>query len=197
DRGGRPRCVGACPRLGQAGHRRHAGRRGPSAGVSVHDGVQVATCRGPAARCARSSPGRADSATKEVAMTTVAPEGVRSQRGTLLVDLSLEITNGMPAHSFFPSPVWLPYVTHAQSASAGLGEPGDPMTYAVSYLATLEHVGTHVDAPAHIKDGGDPVDKIPLDWFTGKAVCLDLRHVGDLGDIDVADLERAEEQSGV
>ncbi len=130
-------------------------------------------------------------------MTAAAPEAVRTQRGTTLVDLSLEITNGMPAHSFFPSPVWLPYVTHAESTSAGLGEPGDPMTYAVSYLATLEHVGTHVDAPAHIKDGGDPVDQVPLDWFTGKAICLDVRHVGDLGDIDVEDLERAEEQAGV
>ena len=130
-------------------------------------------------------------------MSAAAPEAVRSQRGTKLVDLSLEITNGMPAHALFPSPVWLPYVSHAESASAGLGEPGDPMTYAVSYLATLEHVGTHVDAPAHIKDGGDPVDQVPLDWFTGKAICLDLRHVGDLGDIDVADLERAEEQTGI
>jgi len=110
-------------------------------------------------------------------VTAAAPEAVRTQRGTVLVDLSLEITNGMPAHSFFPSPVWLPYTTHAESASAGLGEPGDPMTYAISYLATLEHVGTHVDAPAHIKDGGDPVDQVPLDRFTGKAICLDVRHV--------------------
>ena len=70
------------------------------------------------------------------------------------------------------------------------------MTYAVSYLSMLEHVGTHVDAPAHIGRRGS-VDQVPLDWFTGKAVCLDVRHVGDLGDIDVADLERAEEQAGV
>ena len=30
---------------------------------------------------------------------------------------------------------------------------------------------------------------MPLDWFTGRAVCFDLRHVPDLGDIDVEDLE--------
>src|SRR5262249_26997755 len=84
---------------------------------------ELATRRGPAARCDGYGPGRTHPGEEEVVMTTAAPEAVRSQRGTTLVDLSLEITNGMPAHSFFPSPVWLPYVTHAESVSAGLGEP--------------------------------------------------------------------------
>jgi kynurenine formamidase len=114
-----------------------------------------------------------------------------------LVDLSLEITNGMPAHAFFPSPVVLPFAGHAQTRAAGLGEPGDPMTYAINYVSMLEHVGTHVDAPLHVKDGGDSVDRVPLDWFTGKAVCLDLRATPDLGTIDVAELERAEAEAGV
>ncbi len=122
---------------------------------------------------------------------------VLSQRGTVLVDLSLEITNGMPAHALFPSPIILPYVTHDQAIAAGLGEPGDPFTYSVNYISMLEHVGTHVDAPLHIGAGGASVDAISLDWFTGKAVCLDLRQIPDLGDIDVEDLERAEQQSGV
>jgi kynurenine formamidase len=130
--------------------------------------------------------------------TTAAASGpTRSQRGTTLVDLTLEIENGMPAHALFPSPIFLPYVDHEQAKSAGLGTEEDPFTYSINYLATLEHVGTHVDAPLHIKDGGDPVDRIPLDWFSGKAVCLDLRHIPDLGTIDVSELERAEEQAGV
>ena len=103
----------------------------------------------------------------------------------------------MPAHAFFPVPIILPYVTHEQAKSAGLGEPGDPMTYSINYFSMLEHVGTHVDAPLHIKDGGDSVDQLSLDWFCGKAVCLDLRHIPDLGTIDVDELERAEEKSGV
>jgi kynurenine formamidase len=130
-------------------------------------------------------------------MTATAVESVRSQRGTTLIDLSLEITNQMPAHSFFPSPIFLPYVDHEQAKSAGLGTPDDLFTYSINYLATLEHVGTHVDAPLHIKAGGDSVDQVPLDWFTGKAVCLDLRQIPDLGDIDVAELEQAEAASGV
>jgi kynurenine formamidase len=114
-----------------------------------------------------------------------------------LVDLSLEISNGMPAHALFPSPIILPYVTHEQAKSAGLGTSEDPFTYAVNYISMLEHVGTHVDAPLHIKKGGRPIDEVPLDWFAGRAVCLDLRHIPDLGDIDVPELEAAEEQAGV
>lgn len=114
-----------------------------------------------------------------------------------LVDLSLEISNGMPAHALFPSPIILPYIDHDQSRSAGLGAPDDPFTYAVNYISMLEHVGTHVDAPLHIKNGGQSIDQVPLDWFAGRAVCLDLRHIPDLGDIDASDLEAAEEKAGV
>ena len=114
-----------------------------------------------------------------------------------LIDLSLELTNGMPAHALFPSPIILPYVDHEQAKAAGLGEPGDPFTYAVNYVSMLEHVGTHVDAPLHIGKDGASIDQVPLEWFAGKAVCLDLRHVPDLGDIDVADLEEAQEKAGV
>ncbi len=114
-----------------------------------------------------------------------------------LVDLSVGIENQMPAHAFFPSPIILPYVTHEQARSAGLGDPDDPFTYSINYISMLEHVGTHVDAPIHLGEGGATIDECPLDWFTGKAVCLDLGHVPDLGDIDVADLEEAEEKAGV
>src|SRR6516162_4565018 len=120
----------------------------------------------------------------------------RSSNGTL-VDLSLEISNGMPAHALFPSPIILPYISHEQAKGAGLGTAEDPFTYAVNYISMLEHVGTHVDAPLHIKDGGQSIDQVPLEWFAGRAVCLDLRHIPDLGDIDVPELEAAEQQAGV
>ena len=130
-------------------------------------------------------------------MSATTELGPRTERGTILVDLSLGIENQMPAHAFFPAPIILPYVDHEQAKAAGLGEPGDPMTYAVNYISMLEHVGTHVDAPYHIGENGATIDEVPLDWFTGKAVCLDLRHIPDLGDIDIAELEQAQEKAGV
>lgn len=129
--------------------------------------------------------------------TAAETAAVSTQRGTILVDLSLEISNQMPAHAFFPSPIIVPYVTHEQAKSAGLGEPGDSFTYSINYISMLEHVGTHVDAPLHMGDGGASIDEMLLNVFTGKGVCLDLRHIPDLGDIDVADLEKAEAEAGV
>jgi kynurenine formamidase len=131
-------------------------------------------------------------------MTTASDSSpARTQPGIVLVDLSLEISNGMPAHALFPSPIILPYVNHEEAKAAGLGTADDPFTYAINYVSMLEHVGTHVDAPLHIGAGGASIDEVPLDLFTGKAVCLDLRHIPDLGDIDVGELQEAEEKAGV
>jgi kynurenine formamidase len=114
-----------------------------------------------------------------------------------LVDLTLGLENQMPVVVPFPSPIVLPFVTHEQAVGEQLGEPDDPFTYAVSYLSTVDHVGTHVDAPSHVDPAGASIDECPLEWFAGKAVCLDVSHVPDLGEIDVADLEAAEVAAGV
>jgi kynurenine formamidase len=50
---------------------------------------------------------------------------------------------------------------------------------------------------AHTKRGGATIDQMPLDMFMGKAVCLDMRHIPDLGDIDTKDFEEAEKKAGV
>ena len=99
-----------------------------------------------------------------------------------LIDLSVGIENGMPAHALFPSPIILPYVNHEQAKAAGLGVEGDPFTYAVNYISMLEHVGTHVDAPIHFGPNGETIDNCPLEWFRGTGVCLDLTHIPDLGE---------------
>jgi kynurenine formamidase len=114
-----------------------------------------------------------------------------------LIDLSLAIEDGMPSHALFPSPLILRHRSHEQSREIGLGTPDDPFTFATNYISMLDHVGTHVDAPLHFGRDGASIDQVPLEWFTGTGVCLDLRHVPDLGDIDVADLEAAEQQADV
>ncbi len=40
--------------------------------------------------------------------------------------------------------------------------------YALSNFTMCAHNGTHIDAPRHFIDGGDTVDKIPLECFIGK-----------------------------
>jgi kynurenine formamidase len=56
------------------------------------------------------------------------------------------------------------------------------------------HNSTHVDAPSHYNSriGGEParaIDALPLDWFFGPGVVLDMTAKGEGEKIDVADVE--------
>jgi kynurenine formamidase len=93
--------------------------------------------------------------------------------------------------------VIVPHFGHDDFLKMGLGVPGDPLSGATTYLGMIDHVGTHVDSFYHVRSDGETIDEIPIDMFMGKAVCLDLTHIPDLGDIDVADLEAAEKRAGV
>ena len=114
-----------------------------------------------------------------------------------VIDLSLTIEDNMPAHKLFQRPVLTTHLSHESTKALGLGIPGDTMTFQSNFIAMLAHVGTHVDAFRHVNPTGLAVDEMPLEMFMGKAVCLDLRHIPDLGDIGVADMERAEKACGV
>ncbi len=114
-----------------------------------------------------------------------------------IVDLSLTIEDNMPAHKLFQSPIYLKALTHELTRSMGMGVTEDPMTFQTNYIGMLDHVGTHVDAFLHVNPNGAPIDEMPLDLFVGKAVCFDLRHIGDLEDITEAHMREAEEKAGV
>lgn len=122
---------------------------------------------------------------------------VRTRDGRRLVDLTVTITDGLEAGGIVPPAALRLHVTHEDSRQYRLGTPDDPLLAAVGVVAVAEHVGTHVDAPLHVKPDGASIDQLPLDLFTGPAVCLDLRHIPPRGDIDVADLEAAEQAAGV
>ena len=60
----------------------------------------------------------------------------------------------------------------------------------VSSLAFGSHTGTHVDAAKHFFDGGQTIDRIPLDRLIGPAVLIAFGD--DVMSIGAADLERHE-----
>ena len=95
----------------------------------------------------------------------------------------------MPAHQLFQSPIYLPSLTHETSEAFGLGVPGDPMTFQTNFIGMLDHVRTHVDAFRQGSPNGATIDEMPLDMFMGKAMCFDLRQIGDLEDITAAHTE--------
>ena len=114
-----------------------------------------------------------------------------------IVDLTLTIRDNMPVQDAFQRPVYVTLQTHESSRAFGAGTEEDPHTSSWKYLGIVEHPGTHVDAFFHMNPNGATIDRMPIDMFFGKAVCLDLTHVPDLGEITVSDLEAAERASGV
>ena len=114
-----------------------------------------------------------------------------------VVDLSVTIEDNMPAHRSFQRPVVIEHSTHEGTRARNLGVHGDRMTFQTNFIAMMDHVGTHVDAFKHVNPEGAPIDEMPLELFMGKAVCFDLRHIPDLGDITAADMENAEEKAAV
>jgi len=113
-----------------------------------------------------------------------------------VVDLSLLIEDNMPAHKLFQRPVITTHLSHESSRAFNLGVPDDPMTFQTNFIATLDHVGTHVDAFRHVNPNGQPVDEMPLDLFMARPCASTWRHVPDLGDITVSRMEEAEKKPG-
>lgn len=58
----------------------------------------------------------------------------------------------------------------------------------VSSITTSPHVGTHADAPVHVRDGWTGVEQLPLEAFHGPAVVVDVSDAP--APIDLAELER-------
>jgi arylformamidase len=111
-------------------------------------------------------------------------ETAPSQRGCLsvrlapvrIIDLTHHLEDGMAIFPGLPQPSF--------RAIARVEEDG----YAMSEYHLLNHIGTHVDAPAHQIAGGDTLDQIPLERLVTDAVTIDVsgrKH----GPIPVAELE--------
>lgn len=114
-----------------------------------------------------------------------------------IVDLSMTIESDLTTQRAFTGNVLVNLVSHEQSRKFQAGTPDDPFTSTWNYLSMTEHCGTHVDAFYHMDPDGLSVDEMPLEYFFGKAVCLDLRQIPERGTITPEDLERAEQASGV
>lgn len=78
-----------------------------------------------------------------------------------IFDLSHPITNHMPVYPGDP-PVEVKVIADYKTEG-----------YCDHTLSSSVHVGTHVDAPAHMIDGGKQLKDYPLERFMLTAVCID------------------------
>jgi kynurenine formamidase len=117
---------------------------------------------------------------------------------TRVYDLSLPIDDAAPE----PFPVTIERTGHAE----GAGRVGrkfddkidrdsfpDSMFLSHETVTASVHCGTHVDAPFHFGpvSEGEPartIDEVPLDWFYGNGVVLDVTHVISGGEITPEDI---------
>ena len=93
------------------------------------------------------------------------------------VDLTHAFVNGMPVFPGLPDPAFEPI--------ANVEEDG----YAMTSYRMLNHIGTHVDAPAHQIAGGDTLDEIGLERLVTDAVTIDVSHRDPHGPVPLTELE--------
>lgn len=92
------------------------------------------------------------------------------------LDLSHPIASGMPMY-----PDTRPVVLETASTVAADGARATD-------LDLQTHAGTHIDAPAHMREGAPTLDDLPLDAFTFTARCVDCTHHEDRDPITPEDL---------
>ncbi|RWR05900.1 cyclase family protein [Siminovitchia fortis] len=109
--------------------------------------------------------------------------------GIRLVDLSQEIYQGMPVFPLHqPTHIWQ-NISHEES----LKKIG--FEFATNNILINEHGGTHTDATYEFDPNGKYINDMPLEYFYGPAVCLDVSHVSPDGYITPRDLESALQKS--
>jgi len=116
-----------------------------------------------------------------------------------IIDLSVPTEPG-PSE---PLPVEVIHEDHRQSVSVmkaffGCSEADLPhrLGWAIDVVKMVAHAGTHVDAPWHyapISEGkrARTIDEMPLEWFYGDGVVLDMRHKTRGSGVTVDDLQSA------
>jgi len=94
-----------------------------------------------------------------------------------VVDLTHTFANGMPVFPGLPPPAFEPV--------ANVETDG----YAMTSYRMLNHIGTHVDAPAHQIAGGDTLDEIGLERLVTDALTIDVSQREPHGAVPLAELE--------
>jgi kynurenine formamidase len=105
--------------------------------------------------------------------------------GIRLIDLSQEIYQGMPVFPLHQKTMIFPNISHEESKEQ-IG-----FEFATNNLLINEHGPTHSDAIYEYDPKGKTIDEMPLEYFYGPAICLDLSHISPDAYISPADLDRA------
>jgi kynurenine formamidase len=114
------------------------------------------------------------------------------ERDVELVDLTGEFYQGMPMFSLHQAPFIMVNHTHEEAIT----RLGVSLPFSANNLLISEHTGTHTDAIYEYDEEGPTLSEIPLEYYYGSAVCLDVSELRFPERIEPDRLERALEESG-
>jgi kynurenine formamidase len=115
-----------------------------------------------------------------------------------IIDLSHLIEHKGISHPRHPKPMIWTWITHKE-ARKELGTGPDGHSSTVKVIQMTDHTSTHVDAPLHFdpSPGALSIDQMPLEFFFGPAVCLNLSHIKPRGFITEEHLKEACRTTGI
>lgn len=113
--------------------------------------------------------------------------------GLKLIDLSQEIFQGMSVFPMHQPTFIMTNMTHEENMEM---TGSKTLGFSARNLLISEHGGTHSDGVWEYKPTGQTIDKMPLEYFWGSAICVDLSHIRYDRKIEVKDLELAIKKSG-
>jgi kynurenine formamidase len=105
-----------------------------------------------------------------------------------VIDLSQEIYEGMPVFGMHQKTFIMVNQTHEKNQE----DTGSPtLGFAARNILMSEHGPTHSDAVWEYLPGGATIEKMPLEFFWGDAICLDVSHVRHPEYIEPGDIAEA------
>ncbi len=110
-----------------------------------------------------------------------------------IIDLTMELADGMQTHPAHPRCVVIEFASHAATASR-FRSPCQG--FASRILMFSDHIGTHVDSPFHFIPTGETIEAVPLDRLVGPAICLDASAKSPEAPVTPGMLEAAERRAG-
>jgi kynurenine formamidase len=120
------------------------------------------------------------------------PEEVAMGTRTRLIDLTMEIYQGMMTYPSVTRPHIADMEDHAQMARS-MGTDAFGVTHLPNHsiIVTGDHIGTHLDSWGHVKRDAPRAEGIPIEYCYGDGVVLDLTHKRAGDEITVPDIQAA------
>lgn len=113
--------------------------------------------------------------------------------GLKVIDLSQEIFQGMSVFPMHQPTFIMTNMTHDENMER---TGSNTLGFSARNLLISEHGGTHCDAVWEYKPSGDTIENMPLEYFFGSAICIDLSHISPNVYIEVEDIKEAVRKSG-